>query len=134
MNPMIGGLIGNKMSSSEENTKIDLLDDEKTVKKKVNKGFCEEGNLENFFIQFSKLVIFPHLSDLNEEFIIDRQEKFGGKIVYKEYSELEKDFASKKLHPMDLKMGVGDYINRILTPIRKAAEQEHIKKLVKEGY
>jgi len=48
MNPMVPGLTGAKMSSSEEDSKIDLLDDEKSVKKKISKAFCEEGNRRTF--------------------------------------------------------------------------------------
>merc|ERR1739838_848350 len=43
MNPMVPGLTGVKMSASEEDSKIDLLDDSKTVKKKIANAFCEEG-------------------------------------------------------------------------------------------
>lgn len=34
------------MSSSEEDSKIDLLDDEAAVKRKLKKAFCEPGNIE----------------------------------------------------------------------------------------
>merc|ERR1719193_2740098 len=60
MNPMVPGLTGAKMSSSEEDSKIDLLDDEKSVKKKISKAFCEEGNIEeNGVLSFCKFVLFP---------------------------------------------------------------------------
>uniref|UniRef100_A0A8D8Y8X7 Tyrosine--tRNA ligase n=1 Tax=Cacopsylla melanoneura TaxID=428564 RepID=A0A8D8Y8X7_9HEMI len=41
MNPMVPGLAGGKMSSSEEDSKIDLLDPPAVVKKKLKKAFCE---------------------------------------------------------------------------------------------
>ena len=47
MNPMVPGLTGEKMSSSEVDSKIDLIDSEKSVKKKINKVFCEEGSQWN---------------------------------------------------------------------------------------
>jgi len=37
MNPMVPGLTGTKMSSSEENSKIDLLDSAAQVKKKIKR-------------------------------------------------------------------------------------------------
>ncbi len=134
MNPMIPGLTGEKMSSSEETSKVDLLDDEKTVKKKMNKAFCEEGVVEgNGVLLFTKYVIFPALGLKDQhEFVIDRPEKFGGKLIYASYADIEKDFASKKLHPMDLKQGVADFINVLLDPIRK--EMEKHRKLVEEAY
>ncbi|KDQ57947.1 hypothetical protein JAAARDRAFT_155601 [Jaapia argillacea MUCL 33604] len=56
-------------------------------------------------------------------FTIDRDEKFGGPTHYSSYEELEKDFAAKNVHPGDLKRAVGDAINHLLDPIRKAFEE-----------
>ncbi len=136
MNPMVGGLnAGGKMSASDANSKIDILDDEKTVRKKLNKGFCEAGNVqENFFLDFAKLVIFPMLNEKKQSFVIHRPEKFGGEITYASYSELEKAFAEKKLHPLDLKMGVADYVLALLQPIQEAAKKQNITELLEKGY
>lgn len=47
------------MSSSEEDSKIDLLDSPATVKKKFKKAFCEPGNItDNGLLAFAKHVIF----------------------------------------------------------------------------
>lgn len=47
------------MSSSEEDSKIDLLDTAAGVKKKLKKAFCEPGNIEdNGLLSFVKHVIF----------------------------------------------------------------------------
>uniref|UniRef100_A0A671LZX9 Tyrosine--tRNA ligase n=1 Tax=Sinocyclocheilus anshuiensis TaxID=1608454 RepID=A0A671LZX9_9TELE len=60
MNPMVPGLTGGKMSSSEEESKIDLLDKNQEVKKKLKKAFCEPGNVENNGVMsFVKHVLFP---------------------------------------------------------------------------
>lgn len=135
MNPMLGGLTGSKMSASDENSKVDILDDQKTVKKKLNKGFCEEVNVkENFFLDLSRLVLFPLLKDLEEDFVIERPEKFGGRITFSSYEELEKQFAEKQLHPLDLKSGVADYINRLLNPIRNVCDTEDFDELLKAAY
>ncbi|KAI4553816.1 hypothetical protein MJT46_015996 [Ovis ammon polii x Ovis aries] len=42
MNPMVPGLTGSKMSSSEEESKIDLLDRKEDVRKKLKKAFYEK--------------------------------------------------------------------------------------------
>ena len=56
----VPGLTGGKMSSSEEESKIDLLDSKAQVKKKLNKAFCEEGNItNNGVLSFAKHVLFP---------------------------------------------------------------------------
>lgn len=48
------------MSSSEEDSKIDLLDSAASVKKKMKKAFCEPGNVENNgVLAFAKYVLFP---------------------------------------------------------------------------
>lgn len=55
----VPGLAGGKMSSSEEDSKIDLLDTPSAVKKKLKKAFCEPGNIEdNGLLSFVKYVIF----------------------------------------------------------------------------
>ena len=45
MNPMVPGLTGNKMSASEADSKIDLLESPADIKKKLKKAFCEPGNI-----------------------------------------------------------------------------------------
>lgn len=48
------------MSSSEEDSKIDLLDSAANVKKKLKKAFCEPGNIaDNGLLSFAKHVLFP---------------------------------------------------------------------------
>lgn len=65
------------MSSSEEDTKIDLLDSSAIVKKKLKKAFCEPGNVtENGILAFSKHVIFPLMKN-DEKYLVKRTEEFG---------------------------------------------------------
>ena len=60
MNPMVPGLQGAKMSSSDVDSKIDLLDSPSVLKKKLKKAFCEPGNIaDNGILSFCKYVIFP---------------------------------------------------------------------------
>ena len=49
---------------------------------------------------------------------VERPEKFGGNVSYSDYSQLESDFAAKKLHPTDLKQTVAEYLVKIVAPIR----------------
>lgn len=65
------------MSSSEEDSKIDLLDDAATVKKKLKKAFCEPGNItDNGILAFSKHVIFPLFKE-GEAYKVPRTVEFG---------------------------------------------------------
>jgi tyrosyl-tRNA synthetase len=48
------------MSSSDEDSKIDLLDSAAQVKKKLKKAFCEPGNIkDNGVLSFVKYVLMP---------------------------------------------------------------------------
>tara|TARA_Y100000034_G_C6747021_1_gene331825 strand:+ start:55 stop:273 length:219 start_codon:yes stop_codon:yes gene_type:complete len=52
--------------------------------------------------------------DNGEKFVVERDEKYGGKLEYKDYKGIEKDFVKKELHPMDLKVAVAREINKLL--------------------
>jgi len=133
MNPMVPGLTGGKMSASEEESKIDLLDDAAQVKKKLAKAFCEEGNINNNgVLSFAKHVLFPLMKD--EEFVVKRPAEFGGDISFSEYQALENSFEQKLIHPGDLKNAVEHYLNKLLDPVRAEFETEENKKLVQLAY
>uniref|UniRef100_A0A1B6CRD0 Tyrosine--tRNA ligase n=2 Tax=Clastoptera arizonana TaxID=38151 RepID=A0A1B6CRD0_9HEMI len=134
MNPMVPGLTGGKMSSSEDDSKIDLLDSAAAVKKKLKKAFCEPGNItDNGVLAFAKHVIFS-LFKPDEKFVIKRDEQNGGNLSFSTYDELESCFAKQDLHPADLKASVEGYINALLDPIRKKFETPELKKLAEKAY
>jgi tyrosyl-tRNA synthetase len=89
---IVPGLTGDKMSASEESSKIDILETPAQLKKKIKKAFCEPGNVENNgLLSFVKHVLFP--VSKNDEFVIDRKEEFGGKLVFKNHEDLVALFA-----------------------------------------
>uniref|UniRef100_A0A7N6AVT6 Tyrosine--tRNA ligase n=1 Tax=Anabas testudineus TaxID=64144 RepID=A0A7N6AVT6_ANATE len=131
MNPMVPGLTGTKMSSSEEESKIDLLDSKEDVKKKLKKAFCEPGNIQNNgVLSFVKHVLFP----LRGEFCIKRDPKWGGDKIYTVFEDVEKDFAEELIHPGDLKASVEVALNQLLQPIRKKFELPELRKLTSLAY
>lgn len=131
MNPMVPGLSGGKMSSSEEDSKIDLLDSPEAVKKKLKRAFCEPGKVEdNGVLAFVKHVIFS----LFDSFVINRKEANGGAVTYTDYQSLETDFLQLNLHPGDLKAAVEKYLNRLLDPIRETFKDPKLKKLTESAY
>ncbi|GCB63108.1 hypothetical protein scyTo_0009618 [Scyliorhinus torazame] len=131
MNPMVPGLTGGKMSSSEEESKIDLLDKKEDVKKKLKRAFCEPGKVEsNGVLSFVKHVLFP----LHGEFVISRDEKWGGCKTYTEYDELERDFIAQTVHPGDLKNSVEVALDKLLDPIRKKFQVPEMQKLTRAAY
>jgi len=122
MSPMIRGLVGEKMSSSIESTKIDLLDSEDNVKKKINGAECTEGNPDNGIMSLLKYLIMIPKKDRKESLTIERSVKFGGNIKYSSYEEIETDFKAKKLHPLDLKNAVAKELNHLLKNFRNDKE------------
>ncbi|KAI1294914.1 Tyrosine--tRNA ligase, cytoplasmic [Halotydeus destructor] len=133
MNPMVPGLAGGKMSSSEEDSKIDLLDTPEAIKRKLKKAFCEPGNIEdNGLLSFVKHVILPLFSN---EFKVERKPEFGGAKVYTVFEDIQNDFKAEQLHPGDLKIAVADYINRLLEPVRrKFSESKELQNLTAAAY
>ena len=134
MTPLIPGLTATgKMSASDPNSKIDLLEETETIKSKLNKAFCPEKQVEeNGVLAFCKYVLMTIKEDKKEALLIERPEKFGGNLTIKTYSELEKIYSEGKLHPMDLKVSVAKEIDKLLTPIREQMKTK--QKLIKEAY
>ncbi len=133
MTPIIPGLIGEKMSASVEDSKIDLLDSYEDIKRKLRKAYCPEGIVEkNGILAFIKHVIMQIKEDKEESFVIERPEKWGGNLSYKSYSCLEKDFVDKKLHPLDLKMALAKEIDKLLEPVREAIKGK--EEIVNKAY
>jgi tyrosyl-tRNA synthetase len=137
MNPMVPGLAGSKMSSSDPDSKIDLLDDPDVVKRKLRKAFCEAGNIEqNGLLSFAKFVLFP-VNSLKgmDKLVIEREEKFGGNISFSTYQELEDAFKEQRLFPLDLKNGITNAINNLLAPIIASfAKDSELQDLVTKAY
>ena len=133
MTPMIPGLEGGKMSASVESSKIDLLDDEKTVNEKIKRAYCKEGEVEgNGVLAFLKNVVIVIKQDSNKKFIVERDEKFGGNLEFERYEDLEKMYANKELHPLDLKNALAKEVNNLLSIIRK--NRKELEKLSKKAY
>lgn len=134
MNPMVPGLTGGKMSASEEDSKIDLLDNPAAVKKKLKKAFCEPGNItENGILSFTKHVIFPLMSK-DDKFLISRAEEHGGNVEYSNFEDLEAAFAKEEIHPGDLKVSVELAINKLLAPIQEIFKDPKLQELTKKAY
>lgn len=142
MNRMVPGLgQGGKMSASDPNSKIDVTEDPKVVKKKIASAFCAPGNVtENGLLAFLENIVQP-IQELksNQEgafaFYVDRPEKYGGPISYDSFETLKADFAAEKLSPVDLKQGVADKINELLEPIREAfATDKDFQDACTQGY
>ena len=130
-----------KMSASNHDSKIDLLDTKKQIAAKINKCYCLPGDiLDNCLVEILEQLIFPILNYKNLNFVINRKEKFGGPITYVDIDEVKKDFTTKlendefKLHPGDLKLGVIDSLEEIVKPIRDGFNCKEMQQLLKLAY
>lgn len=146
-NAKIQETIERKMSKSLPDSAIFMTDTTEDIKRKVNKAYCLEGDVkENPVLEYCKYIIFESLDpttlklrgvNLPTEFVVERPEKWGGTLRFKTYGELEKAFADKQLHPMDLKVTVAQYLDKLLEPVRRHFEEnEDAKKLLEtvRGY
>ncbi len=107
---------GQKMSKSVPGSGISITDTNEEIKKTIDKAYCpEKETKENPILQIAKLIIFPRF----EKIEIKRPEKFGGNFKLKDYEELEKSYSAGKIHPMDLKNTIVEYLEKIIAPIRK---------------
>lgn len=122
MNRMMPGLGSEKMSSSDEQSKIDLLDSEKTISKKINKCFCEEGNTNTGILTMFRFIIFEILP---EDVVINNK-------TYTKYEELESDFAERIIHPADLKQCAARLLEKIVSPVRNAMLED--ESVIKAAY
>jgi tyrosyl-tRNA synthetase len=121
-----------KMSKSDPNSGIFIHNSDDEITKKIRKGWCEEGLTENNpVLELAKQIVFHEYDSIS----IERPEKFGGNVTYNSYEELESDFAQKKLHPGDLKNTIGDYMVKIIAPIRdKISLSNELFELIKNSH
>ena len=124
-------IIIGKMSKSDPNSGIFIHNTDDEIKKKISKAWCEEANTQNNpLLEIARTVIFHEFNEMN----VERPEKFGGNVAYTSYNQLEIDFAEKKLHPGDLKQTVGNYLVKIVSPIREKLDlSEELYETIKKN-
>ncbi|WKX89727.1 hypothetical protein Q1695_008958 [Nippostrongylus brasiliensis] len=94
MNPMVPGLTGSKMSSSEIDSKIDLLDSADVVERKILGAVCPRQEDDNGVLAFYNYVLIPIVSP-NSLSIANRE--------FFTYEEIKESFLSGQLSAEDLK-------------------------------
>jgi tyrosyl-tRNA synthetase len=116
-----------KMSKSKPDSAIFMQDSVEDVNRKIRQAWAPEGVVEeNPILEYCKYIVF----NKETKMLIERPDKFGGNVEYISYAELEKDYAEKKLFPLDLKNALAKYINNYLEPVRKHfIENEEARKL-----
>lgn len=119
-----------KMSKSNPDSAIYMTDTTADIKRKILKAWAPEAVIEeNPLLEYCKYILFESFDEIN----ILRPEKFGGDVTYKSYGELERDYASKALHPLDLKNTVITLLDELIAPVRKYFEEnKEAKELLKQ--
>ena len=119
---------GTKMSKSDPNSGIFMHDSDDTIRTKIKKAWCEEGNTVNNPLLELVRVLFR-----DSKLEVERPSKFGGNVTYCEYEELMADFATKKLHPADLKRAVAELVVSVVSPIRESINLDSTVKNIIES-
>ncbi|KAF7639957.1 Tyrosine--tRNA ligase [Meloidogyne graminicola] len=111
MNPMVPGLTGSKMSSSDEYSKIDLLDAPHVVNLKIDSANCPsiESGEENGVLAFYKHVVFP---------IVGKSIEMG-QHLFSDFSSLQSAFAQEILTENILKNYLQNFLNEILAKVQE---------------
>jgi tyrosyl-tRNA synthetase len=122
MNPMVPGLAGGKMSASDPDSKIDILDKPEVVRRKVRKAYAAAQELEgNGMISFVEYVLMPVSAlksrDGEARFEVEQREGEKEPVVYADIHTLKEDYKADKLTPQLLKGAVTKALNDLLTPI-----------------
>ncbi|KAH0288293.1 tyrosyl-tRNA synthetase [Aureobasidium namibiae CBS 147.97] len=119
MNSMVPGLTGGKMSASDPDSKIDLLDGPEIVKKKLKKAVAAPKIVEeNGVLSFVEFVLLPisALQTGEPRFVVERRE--GEPLVYNSIAQMHSDYREDILSPQILKPAVTEALNKLLQPIQ----------------
>lgn len=107
--------IAMKMSKSKPETAIFMTDTREEILEKFRNAYCPESEDDNPVLEYAKYIVFQRFNEI----IIERPIKFGGLLKVKNYDELKKLYINKKIHPLDLKNTIADYIDKLIEPVRE---------------
>lgn len=122
MNPMVPGLKGAKMSSSDEDSKIDLLDPPDVIAKKIRKAVATPKVIEgNGILAFVEYVLLPAAGLRGKrEFHVEREQDALEPLVYTTIAQMNEDYQNDVLSPQLLKAAVIKALNELMAPIQAA--------------
>jgi len=117
-----------KMSKSKPETAIFLTDGDEEIRSKIRRAYCPPREVQdNPILSIAKHIIFR---GEEKEFVINRPAQYGGSVTVWSYGELEKLYVEGKIHPLDIKNAVAEYLIRIVAPIReRVGKSEEVGKI-----
>ena len=105
-----------KMSKSRPETAVFIHDSPEEIEKKIANAYCPPRDVRNNpIIDLNRKIVFKDQRSL----IVERPAKYGGTVEFFSINELSKAYASRKLHPSDLKAATAKALTQILQPVRK---------------
>ena len=121
---MIPGLKGTKMSSSVEDSKIDLLDPAESISKKIRKAEAAPRIVEdNGVIAIVEYILLPAAGlKGNKEFQVERRDQEP--LVYTDIEALREDYRNDVLTPQLLKPAVAAGLVSLMAPIQDAYQAD----------
>jgi len=114
-----------KMSKSLPDSAIYMTDTTEDIKRKINKAYCPEGQVEeNPILEYYKYIFFESLDRLGlDNIVVARPQKFGGPVILNSYENLERLYREKQIHPLDIKQKAIQILDKLLEPVRKHFEE-----------
>lgn len=110
-----------KMSKSKPNSAVFIHDTPDEIRNKIKKAYGPPKEVEfNPLLNWVETLIF--WGEKTGEFVVDRPERFGGKVTYNTMADLTTDYQNEKLFPLDLKNALADWLIEKLEPARKHFE------------
>jgi len=115
-NAEVDAQISSKMSKSKPENAIFIYDSEDEIRAKLRKAYCPERVVDgNPIVDYVQNLILRTDQDV---LTVDRPESKGGSVQVT-LPELKRLYESGKIHPLDLKNAVGEWLIRKLEPARK---------------
>ncbi|MHA2021592.1 MAG: tyrosine--tRNA ligase, partial [Candidatus Thorarchaeota archaeon] len=114
-------MIQTKMSKSKPSSSVFIHDSEEEIQSKIMAAYCPPKEvMGNPLLDWAKHMVFRSFDAMT----VERKQKFGGDIDFTSYEELEKGYIAGDLHPLDLKIAMTIYIEKMVQPIREHFEKK----------
>jgi tyrosyl-tRNA synthetase len=130
---MLMGLDGSdKMSKSNPDNTIFMNDSANEVKRKINKAFCEPGNiLKNPLIDWIQYLILELSGSITiltkiEDNDLTQNQTYA--FTYNDISQIKNNFQNNLIHPKDLKTAVIESLCGLLLPVQERLKEQKVKK------
>lgn len=115
--PLMPGLGKSGKTTNDPMSKIDLLDDDAMIHKKISAAFSVDRlETDNVLLEITR-VLFRYLSANGRKFRV-RQRKSASLAEYSNYEELENDFIKGRVASADLKPVISALLVEFIGPIR----------------